>query len=48
VPFARKQQKGNVICVTIQKHYHNTEMLVGFIHVPFLPKQAKQNAPSVP
>ena len=29
-------------------HYRNTDTRVGFLHVPYLPEQAKDNSPSLP
>ena len=33
---------------TLLHHYHGTSVRVGFIHVPFLPEQAKGEKPSMP
>jgi len=38
----------NDVLYTLLHTYHETDTLVGFIHVPFLPKQAKNNEPSLP
>jgi len=38
----------NDVLYTLLHHYAGTEVKVGFIHVPFLPEQAKENVPSLP
>lgn len=38
----------NDVLYTALHHYQGTSARVGFIHVPFLPEQAKENVPSMP
>jgi len=38
----------NDLLYSLLHNYHETETLVGFIHVPFLPEQAKEKFPSLP
>lgn len=38
----------NDVLYTLLHHYHGTATRVGFIHVPFLPEQARENVPSMP
>lgn len=38
----------NDVLYTLLHHYHETATQVGFIHVPFLPEQAKDKSPSLP
>lgn len=37
----------NDVLYTLLHHYRNSTTRVGFIHVPFLPEQAKENVPSM-
>ena len=37
----------NDVLYSLLHHYHGTQTRVGFIHVPFLPEQAKENAPAM-
>ena len=37
----------NDVIYSLLHHYHGTQTKVGFIHVPFLPEQAKENAPAM-
>lgn len=38
----------NDVLYTLLHHFRNTPTRVGFIHVPYLPQQAKDNIPSMP
>ena len=38
----------NELLYTLLQKYDKTNVKVGFIHVPFLPEQAKNNQPSMP
>ena len=38
----------NDVLYSLLHHYHGTQTRVGFIHVPFLPEQAKENVPAMP
>lgn len=38
----------NDLFYTLRRHYDGTGTLVGFIHVPYLPEQAKEQTPSMP
>ena len=38
----------NDVLYTVLHHFHNTATRAGFIHVPYLPEQAKENVPSMP
>ena len=38
----------NDVLYSLLHHYHGTETKVGFVHVPFLPEQAKENVPAMP
>lgn len=38
----------NDVLYTLLHYFHNTPTRVGFIHVPYLPQQAKDNVPSMP
>ena len=38
----------NDVLYSLLHHYHGTETKVGFVHVPFLPEQAKENVPTMP
>ena len=38
----------NDVLYSLLHHYPGTQTKVGFIHVPFLPEQAKENAPAMP
>jgi pyrrolidone-carboxylate peptidase len=33
------------VLYTLLHHYHDTNTKVGFVHVPYLPKQAKEGQP---
>ena len=37
----------NDVLYSLLHHYHGTQTRVGFIHVPFLPEQAKENVPAM-
>ncbi len=51
-PAALSYSAGVFVCndvlYTLLRHYEGTETRVGFVHVPFLPQQAKENQPSMP
>ncbi len=51
-PAALSYSAGAFVCndllYTLLRHYEGTETKVGFVHVPFLPQQAKENQPSMP
>jgi len=38
----------NDVLYTLLHHHDRTQVKVGFIHVPYLPEQAKENIPSLP
>ena len=38
----------NDVLYTLLHQYKDTQVKVGFIHVPYLPEQAKENTPSLP
>lgn len=38
----------NDVLYFLLHHYHGTGTKVGFVHVPFLPEQAKENVPAMP
>jgi pyrrolidone-carboxylate peptidase len=38
----------NDVLYTLLHRYHGTQTRVGFIHVPYLPQQAKPDGPSLP
>ena len=38
----------NDLLYTLLHHYHGTNTKVGFIHIPYLPEQAKEGVPSLP
>ena len=52
IPSALSYSAGTFVCnevlYTLLHHYENTSVRVGFIHVPFLPEQAKNGEPSMP
>ena len=37
----------NDVLYSLLHHYHGTATKVGFVHVPFLPEQAKENVPTM-
>ena len=51
LPAALSLSAGAFVCndvlYTLLHHYHSTDTRVGFIHVPYLPQQAKENQPSM-
>lgn len=51
IPAALSYSAGTFVCndvlYSLLHHYHGTQTKVGFIHVPFLPEQAKENAPAM-
>ena len=52
IPSALSYSAGAFVCnevlYTVLHHYKNTNVKVGFIHVPYLPEQAKNGEPSLP
>ena len=52
IPAALSYSAGAFVCndvlYTLLHHYDGTDIPVGFIHVPFLPHQAKEGQPSLP
>lgn len=52
IPAALSYSAGTFVCNDVLYHllhrFHGSETTVGFIHVPFLPQQAKENQPSMP
>ena len=52
VPAALSYSAGAFVCndvlFSLLHHYRETETRVGFVHVPFLPEQAKEAVPSLP
>lgn len=51
IPCALSYSAGAFVCndvlYSVLHHYHGTDTQVGFLHVPFLPQQAKENQPSM-
>lgn len=51
IPCALSYSAGAFVCNDVLysalHHYHGTDTRVGFIHVPFLPQQVKENQPSM-
>ena len=52
LPAALSYSAGTYVCndvlYTLLHHYHGTSTRVGFVHIPFLPTQAKEGQPSLP
>ena len=52
IPCALSYSAGAFVCndvlYSLLHHCHGSKTLAGFIHVPFLPQQAKENIPSMP
>ena len=52
VPCALSYSAGVFVCndllYTLLHHYDGTDVRVGFIHIPYLPEQAKEGVPSLP
>ncbi|MGN1307989.1 MAG: pyroglutamyl-peptidase I [Faecousia sp.] len=52
LPAALSYSAGTFVCndvlYTLLHRFDGTQTQVGFVHVPFLPEQAKDNAPSLP
>lgn len=52
IPCALSYSAGAFVCnnvlYSLLDNYRDTNVQVGFIHVPFLPEQAKENQPSLP
>ncbi|MBE5779407.1 MAG: pyroglutamyl-peptidase I [Clostridiales bacterium] len=52
VPCSLSTTAGTFVCndvlYSVLHHFEGTETRAGFIHVPFLPEQARDNAPSLP
>ena len=51
IPAALSYSAGTFVCndvlYSLLHHYHGTQTKVGFVHVPFLPEQVKENAPAM-
>ena len=52
IPASLSLSAGAYVCndvlYTLLHHFHSTDTKVGFIHVPYLPEQAKEGVPSLP
>ena len=52
LPASLSYSAGAYVCndtlYTLLHHYEGTDTQVGFIHVPYLPEQAKEDVPSLP
>ena len=52
VPCALSYSAGVFVCndllYSLLHHYDGTDVRVGFIHIPYLPEQAKEGVPSLP
>lgn len=52
IPCSLSYSAGAFVCndvlYSLLHHFAGSDTLVGFIHVPFLPEQAKENTPSMP
>ena len=52
IPAALSYSAGTFVCndvlYSLLRHYHGTATKVGFVHVPFLPEQAKENVAAMP
>ena len=52
IPSSLSYSAGAFVCndvlYSLLHHYDETSTLIGFIHVPFLPVQVKENTPSLP
>lgn len=52
IPAALSYSAGAFVCndllYTLLHVYHDTAVQVGFIHIPYLPEQAEEGAPSLP
>lgn len=52
VPAALSYSAGTYVCndvlYTLLHHYRHSATRVGFVHIPYLPKQAKEDQPSLP
>lgn len=52
IPSALSYSAGTFVCndvlYRLLHHFDGSDTQVGFIHVPFLPQQAKENQPSMP
>lgn len=52
IPAALSYSAGTFVCndvlYTLLHHYDETEVRVGFVHVPYIPEQAKEGVPSMP
>ena len=52
IPSSLSYSAGAFVCnevlYTLLHHYNGTNVKVGFIHVPYLPEQAKNGEPSLP
>lgn len=52
LPCALSYSAGVFVCndllYSLLHHYHGSSVRVGFVHVPFLPQQAKEGVPAMP
>lgn len=52
IPCGLSYSAGAFVCndvlYSVLHHYHGSPIRAGFIHVPFLPEQAKESIPSMP
>ncbi len=52
LPCALSYSAGAFVCndllYTLLHRYHQTDVKVGFIHIPYLPEQAREGTPSLP
>lgn len=52
IPAAASYSAGTFVCndtlYAVLHHYHGSAVQAGFVHVPFLPEQAKDGVPSMP
>ena len=52
IPCSLSYSAGVFVCndllYTLLHHYDGTDVRVGFIHIPYLPEQAKEGVPSLP
>lgn len=51
IPCALSYTVGTFVCndllYTLLHHYRDTDVQVGFVHIPFLPEQAGEGVPSM-
>ncbi len=52
IPASISYSAGTYVCndtlYTLLQRFADTDTKVGFVHIPYLPQQAKENAPSLP